>query len=50
MFEFDMHEAAFLSAAAHELEDREGDWLPTPELYAELRLLSVAESEAARRD
>jgi len=50
MFEFDMHDVEFL-APAHNDDDerREVVWSPMRELYAELGLLSVAESEAGRR-
>lgn len=49
MLEFDMHEAEFLKPAAHEPEDRQADRSRFLGLYAELRLLSVAESKDERR-
>ena len=50
MFEFDMHDAEFLAPARNDDDKRrEVVWSPTMDLYAELGLLSVAESEAGRR-
>ena len=50
MLEFDMNDAAFLAPSAHglEMDKAEAVWSPTMELFTELRLLSVAESEAER--
>ena len=48
MFEFDMHDAEFLAPAAVEDERCEPVWSPTMELYAELGLLTVAQSQAER--
>ncbi len=48
MLEFDMHEVEFLAPAHDEAEQRAPAWSPTMELYAELGLLTVAESEAER--
>jgi hypothetical protein len=49
MFEFDMNEAEFLAPAADHDSKAAPAWSPTMELEAELGLLTVAESEIARR-
>jgi hypothetical protein len=49
MFEYDLHEAKFIAPAADRDEAGEVEWSPTMEMFAELGLLAVAESEATRR-
>jgi hypothetical protein len=46
MLEFDMLIGEFVDEAVAEAEG--GQWSPTAELYAELRLLTVDEAEAER--
>ena len=49
MFEFDMHDVEFLAPGADEGERREQPvWSPTLEMFAELGLTTVAESQAER--
>ena len=49
MLEFDMHEVEFHDPADDDAISRTPAWTPTMELYAELRLLTVAESETERK-